>query len=107
MKQEEHKRTVPQIRVNLNRKKNLACDMSVKNNTNILYTKVKKFMIIARASRLEPEACRGFYIRDFFTVVYILFFSLLDSLKPFLIIIINQIILSDATIQVLIFQRLL
>jgi hypothetical protein len=30
-------------------------------------------------------------------VVYILFFSLLDTLKPFLIIIINQIILSDAT----------
>jgi hypothetical protein len=60
MKQEEHKRTVPQIRVNLNRKTNLACDMSVKNNTNILYTKVKKFMIIARAPRLEPEACRGF-----------------------------------------------
>jgi hypothetical protein len=29
-------------------------------------------------------------------VVYILFFSLLDSLKPFLIIMINQIILSDA-----------
>jgi hypothetical protein len=29
-------------------------------------------------------------------VVYILFFSLLDTLKPFLIIIINQIILSDA-----------
>jgi hypothetical protein len=26
----------------------------------ILYTKVKKFMIIARAPRLEPEACRGF-----------------------------------------------
>jgi hypothetical protein len=40
-------------------------------------------------------------------VVYILFFSLLDTLKPFLIIIINQIILSDATIRVLIFQRLL
>jgi hypothetical protein len=37
----------------------------------------------------------------------ILFFSLLDTLKPFLIIIINQIILSDATIRVLIFQRLL
>jgi hypothetical protein len=30
-------------------------------------------------------------------MVYILFFSLLDTLKPFLIIIINQIILSDAT----------
>jgi hypothetical protein len=78
---------------------------------SILYTKVKKFMIIARAPRLEPEACRGFEgakaIRDFFTVVYILFFSLLDTLKPFLIIIINQIILSDATIRVLIFQRLL
>jgi hypothetical protein len=27
---------------------------------SILYTKVKKFMIIARAPRLEPEACRGF-----------------------------------------------
>jgi hypothetical protein len=40
-------------------------------------------------------------------VVYILFFSLLDTLKPVLIIIINQIILSDATIRVLIFQRLL
>jgi hypothetical protein len=36
-------------------------------------------------------------IRDFSTVVYILFFSLLDTLKPFLIIIINQIILPDAT----------
>jgi hypothetical protein len=35
------------------------------------------------------------------------FFSLLDTLKPFLIIIINQIILSDATIRVLNFQRLL
>jgi hypothetical protein len=30
-------------------------------------------------------------------VVYILFFSLLDMLKPILLIIINQIILSDAT----------
>jgi hypothetical protein len=40
-------------------------------------------------------------------VVYILFFSLLDTLKPILIIIINQIILSDATIRVLIFQGLL
>jgi hypothetical protein len=40
-------------------------------------------------------------------VVYILFFPLLDTLKPFRIIIINQIILSDATIRVLIFQRLL
>jgi hypothetical protein len=30
-------------------------------------------------------------------VVYIQFFSLLDTLKPFLIIIINQIILSDVT----------
>jgi hypothetical protein len=37
----------------------------------------------------------------------ILFFSLLDTLKPFLIIIINYICLSDATIRVLIFQRLL
>jgi hypothetical protein len=59
---------------------------------SILYTKVKKFMIIARAPRLEPEACRGFLgakaIRDFFTVVYILFFPLLDTLKPFRIIII-------------------
>jgi hypothetical protein len=27
---------------------------------SILYTKVKKFMIIARVPRLEPEACRGF-----------------------------------------------
>jgi hypothetical protein len=27
---------------------------------SILYAKVKKFMIIARAPRLEPEACRGF-----------------------------------------------
>jgi hypothetical protein len=57
-----------------------------------VYTKVKKFMIIARAPRLEPEACRGFLgakaIRDFFTVVYILFFPLLDTLKPFRIIII-------------------
>jgi hypothetical protein len=26
---------------------------------SILYTKVKKFMIIARAPRLEPEARRG------------------------------------------------
>jgi hypothetical protein len=26
----------------------------------ILYTKVKKFMIIDREPRLEPEACRGF-----------------------------------------------
>jgi hypothetical protein len=34
---------------------------------------------------------------DFSTVVYILFFSLLDTLKPFLILIINKIILSDAT----------
>jgi hypothetical protein len=43
-----------------------------------------------------------------FHVVYILcIFSLLDTLKPFLIIIINKIILSDATIRVLIFQRLL
>jgi hypothetical protein len=58
-------------------------------------------MIIARAPRLKPEARRGLKgakgIRDFSTVVYILFFSLLDTLKPFLIIIINQIILSDAT----------
>jgi hypothetical protein len=29
-------------------------------NNSILYTKVKKFMIIAIAPRLEPEACRGF-----------------------------------------------
>jgi hypothetical protein len=41
----------------------------------------------------------------FSTVVHILFFSLLDMLQPFLIIIINQIILSDATIRVLIFQK--
>jgi hypothetical protein len=58
-------------------------------------------MIIARAPRLEPEARQGLQgakaIRDFSTVVYILFFSLLDTLEPFLIIIINQIILSDAT----------
>jgi hypothetical protein len=40
-------------------------------------------------------------------VVYIQFFSLLDALKPFLIIIINYIILSDATIRVPIFQRFL
>jgi hypothetical protein len=40
-------------------------------------------------------------------MVHILFFPLLDTLKPFWIIIINQIILSDATIRVLIFQRLL
>jgi hypothetical protein len=31
----------------------------VKNS--ILYTKVEKFKIIARAPRLEPEACRGFW----------------------------------------------
>jgi hypothetical protein len=63
-------------------------------------TKVKKFMIIARAPGAKA-------IRDLFTVVYILFFPLLDTLKPFRIIIINQIILSYATIRVLIFQRLL
>jgi hypothetical protein len=32
-----------------------------KVDNGILYTKVKKFMIIARAPRLEPEACRGFW----------------------------------------------
>jgi hypothetical protein len=43
-------------------------------------------MIIARAPRLDPEACRGMQgakaIRDFSTMVYIQFFSLLDTLKP-------------------------
>jgi hypothetical protein len=29
------------------------------NNNSILYTKVEKFMIKARAPRLEPEARRG------------------------------------------------
>jgi hypothetical protein len=28
-------------------------------NYSMLYTKVEKFMIIARAPRLDPEACRG------------------------------------------------
>jgi hypothetical protein len=63
-------------------------------------------MIIARAPRLDPEARRGMQgakaIRDFSTVVYIQFFSRLDTLKPFLIIIINKIILLDATIRVVI-----
>jgi hypothetical protein len=55
---------------------------------SILYTKVEKFMIIARAPRLEPEARQGLQgakaIRDFSTVVYILFFSLLDTSCHFL-----------------------
>jgi hypothetical protein len=69
----------------------------------ILYTKVEKFMM-ARAPRLDPEARRGMSgakaIRDFSAVVYIQFISLLDTLKPFLIIIINKIILSEATVRV-------
>jgi hypothetical protein len=32
---------------------------NIKYNNSILYTKVEKFMIIARAPRLEPEARRG------------------------------------------------
>jgi hypothetical protein len=51
--------------------------------------------MMARAPRLGAKA-----IRDFSTVVYIQFFSLLDTLKPFLIIIINKIILSEATMRV-------
>jgi hypothetical protein len=48
-----------------------------------VYTKVKKLMIIARAPRLEPEACRGFLgakaIRDFFTVVNIQYVKTLSD----------------------------
>jgi AAA15 family ATPase/GTPase len=70
-------------------------------DNSILHTKVKKFMIIAKIrARGVPRVLRCEVIRDFFTVVYILCF-------PFRIIIINKIILSDATIRVLIFQRLL
>jgi hypothetical protein len=101
--------TIHTIRDNYYQKQNKRKRCNVDNS--ILYTKVKKFMIIARAPRLEPEACRrvlrregykGLLHRGLYTI-----FLLLGTLKPFLIIIINPIILSDATIRVVIFQRLL
>jgi hypothetical protein len=46
---------------------------------SILYTKVEKFMIIARAPRLEGY--KELLHRGLYTI-----FSLLDTLKPFLII---------------------
>jgi hypothetical protein len=50
-------------------------------------------MIIARAPRVvRREGYKGLLHRGLYTI-----FSLLDTLKPFLITIINQIILSDAT----------
>jgi hypothetical protein len=61
---------------------------------SILYTKVEKFMIRARGAPrvVRREGYKGLLHRGLYTI-----FSLLDALKPFLIIIINQIILSDAT----------
>jgi hypothetical protein len=77
---------------------------------NPIYTKTRqiivyyigyiKFMIIARAAKIRArgaprvisrEGYKGLLHRGLYTI-----FSLLDTLKPFLIIIINHIILSDA-----------
>jgi hypothetical protein len=68
-----------------------------KNKNSYLRYKCKKLSFIARTGLKYDRGTRMKALRDFSTVVYIQFFSLLDTLKPFLIIIINQIILSDAT----------